>query len=51
VAWEDVAARFEEGAEQGIPEAEAVVDVDGSERTVTIAVDDHEVTVDVREGV
>jgi predicted ribosome quality control (RQC) complex YloA/Tae2 family protein len=51
VPWDDIAERFAEGAEQGIAAAEAVVDVDGSEGTVTLELDDREVTVEVREGV
>ncbi|MHB9286406.1 ribosome rescue protein RqcH [Halobacteriales archaeon Cl-PHB] len=51
VPWDDIAARFEEGAEQGIPEAEAVRRVDGSEGTVTVTVGDHEVTLQVDTGV
>ena len=35
--WEEIQATLAEGAEQGIPAAEAVVDVDGSEGTVTVA--------------
>jgi predicted ribosome quality control (RQC) complex YloA/Tae2 family protein len=49
--WDDIEARFAEGAERGIPAAAAVVDVDGAEGTVTLALDDHEVTVEVRDGV
>ncbi|MEF8901080.1 MAG: ribosome rescue protein RqcH [Halovenus sp.] len=49
--WDDIAARFEEGKEQGIPAAEAVKDVDGSEGTVTMSVDDHTVTLRVDQGV
>ncbi|NHN41049.1 fibronectin-binding domain-containing protein [Halorubellus sp. JP-L1] len=51
VPWDAIAERFEEGAEQGIAAAEAVVGVDGSEGTVTLRLDDHDVTVQVREGV
>jgi predicted ribosome quality control (RQC) complex YloA/Tae2 family protein len=51
VPWDDIAAKFEQGAERGIAAAEAVVDVDGSEGTVTIALADHEVTVDTSMGV
>ena len=50
-SWDDIAERFAEGAEQGIDAAEAVADVDGSEGTVTIALDDHDVTVTVTDGV
>jgi len=51
VGWDAIEQRFEEGAEQGITAAEAVQSVDGSEGTVTLAVADHEVTLDVSEGV
>jgi predicted ribosome quality control (RQC) complex YloA/Tae2 family protein len=51
VPWDDIEAKFAEGAEQGIQAAEAVVDVDGREGTVTLELDDHEVTVEVDEGV
>jgi predicted ribosome quality control (RQC) complex YloA/Tae2 family protein len=53
VPWDDIATTLEEGAERGIPAAEAVVDVDGSEGTVTLALggDDTRITVRVREGV
>jgi len=50
-SWDDIAERFAAGRERGIEAAEAVRDVDGSEGTVTIALDDHEVTVDADEGV
>ncbi|MCT9097086.1 ribosome rescue protein RqcH [Haloarchaeobius sp. HME9146] len=51
VPWDDIAAKFDQGADQGIPEAEAVVSVDGAERTVTLDLDGTQVTVDVFEGV
>jgi predicted ribosome quality control (RQC) complex YloA/Tae2 family protein len=51
VSWDAIAAKFEQGAQQGIPEAEAVVDVDGSDRTVTVELGDHEVRVDATTGV
>ncbi len=50
-AWDDIAERFTEGAEQGIPAAAAVETVDGSEGTVTLGVDDHSVTLRVQDGV
>jgi len=50
-SWEDIAARFEAGAEQGIDAAQAVDGVDGSEGTVTISIDDRSVTLRVRDGV
>ncbi|MFB6172293.1 MAG: ribosome rescue protein RqcH [Haloarculaceae archaeon] len=49
--WDEIADRFAEGAERGIPEAAAVVDVDGSEGTVTLDLEGTEVTVDVATGV
>jgi predicted ribosome quality control (RQC) complex YloA/Tae2 family protein len=51
VPWDDIAARFEEGKERGIPEAEAVEGVDGSEGTVTVEIDDHRITLDAGMGV
>ncbi|MFC6952800.1 ribosome rescue protein RqcH [Halorubellus litoreus] len=51
VPWDDIEAKFEEGAEQGIDAAEAVVRLDGSEGTVTLSLDGRDVTVEVREGV
>jgi predicted ribosome quality control (RQC) complex YloA/Tae2 family protein len=51
VSWDDVEATLAEGAEQGIPAAEAVVDVDGAEGTVTVELDDTRVPVDVSMGV
>jgi predicted ribosome quality control (RQC) complex YloA/Tae2 family protein len=51
VPWEDIGERFAQGAEQGIPEAEAVVDVDGREGTVTLELDDTRVEVDPSVGV
>jgi len=50
-SWDDIGERFAAGRERGIDAAEAVRNVDGSESTVTIALDDHEVTVDTDEGV
>ncbi|MFW6317110.1 MAG: ribosome rescue protein RqcH [Halorubrum sp.] len=40
VPWDEIAETLEAGAERGIPAAEAVVDVDGGEGTVTVALDD-----------
>ncbi|MFC7250741.1 ribosome rescue protein RqcH [Halomicroarcula sp. GCM10025324] len=51
VPWDEIRDTFREGADRGIPAAEAVVDVDGSEGTVTLAVDDTRVTVDASMGV
>jgi len=50
-SWDDIAERFAEGADRGIEAAEAVTDVDGSEGTVTLTIDDTEVTVDTSMGV
>ena len=51
VPWDDIEATFEEGADRGIPEAEAVVGLDGSEGTVTLEIDGTRVTVDAANGV
>ncbi|WP_136715111.1 ribosome rescue protein RqcH [Halorientalis salina] len=51
VPWDDIAEKFEQGAEQGIDAAEAVQGVDGSQGTVTIELGDHRVTVDTTMGV
>ncbi|KAB1194008.1 DUF814 domain-containing protein [Haloferax sp. MBLA0076] len=51
VPWDDIATKLDAGAEQGIPAAEAVKDVDGANGTATIALDDTTVTVDVSMGV
>ncbi|QLH78963.1 NFACT family protein [Halosimplex rubrum] len=50
-SWDDIEERFAEGADQGIPAAEAVVSLDGSEGTVTIEIDGERVTLDAGEGV
>ena len=51
VPWAEIEATFADGAERGIDAAEAVVDVDGSEGTVTIDLGDHDVTVVADTGV
>ncbi|MBB6646288.1 ribosome rescue protein RqcH [Halobellus ruber] len=51
VSWDEIRETLARGAERGIPAAEAVVDVDGAEGTVTVELDDTEVTVDVDTGV
>ncbi|MBX0303438.1 ribosome rescue protein RqcH [Haloarcula salinisoli] len=51
VPWDDIEAKFAEGADRGIPAAEAVVGVDGSEGTVTLDIDGTRVTVDADTGV
>jgi len=48
--WEEIRERFEEGRERGIEAAEAVADVDESEGTVTVTLDDHRITLDPAEG-
>jgi len=50
-SWEEIEARFAEGAEQGITAAEAVVDVNGAEGTVTLELDDHRVELEPDAGV
>ncbi|WP_423997986.1 ribosome rescue protein RqcH [Halorubrum trapanicum] len=40
VPWDEIAETLDAGAERGIPAAEAVVDVDGGEGTVTVELDD-----------
>ncbi len=51
VPWDEIEATFADGAERGIPEAEAVVDVDEAEGTVTLEIDDTRVEVDPSMGV
>ncbi|WP_254271033.1 ribosome rescue protein RqcH [Haloarcula marina] len=51
VPWDEIESTFAEGADRGIPEAEAVVGVDGSEGTVTLEIDGTRVTVDASVGV
>jgi len=51
IPWDDIEARFEEGAKRGIAAAEAVEGVDGSEGTVTMDVDGDTVTLRVTDGV
>jgi len=50
-SWDDIEERFAEGAQQGIPAAEAVQSLDGSEGTVTVEVDGETVTLDATSGV
>ncbi|WP_144921309.1 ribosome rescue protein RqcH [Halorubrum salsamenti] len=40
VPWDEISETLDAGAERGIPAAEAVVDVDGGEGTVTVELDD-----------
>ncbi|ELZ04295.1 ribosome rescue protein RqcH [Natrialba aegyptia] len=49
--WDEIEARFEEGAEQGIDAAEAVVAVDGSEGLVTVDVDGEYIELVAHDGV
>ncbi len=49
--WAAIRETLAEGAERGIPAAEAVVDVDPDGGTVTVALDDTEVPVDPSMGV
>jgi len=49
--WDDIAERFNEGADQGIEAAAAVDGVDGSQGTVTLTVGDRPVTLRVSDGV
>ena len=51
VPWDDIEATFQEGADRGIPAAEAVVGVDGSEGTVTLDIDGTRVGLDADTGV
>ncbi|MEF8780875.1 MAG: ribosome rescue protein RqcH [Haloferacaceae archaeon] len=51
VAWETIGEKFEAGADRGIQAAEAVVDVDGSEGTVTLDLGEERVTVRADVGV
>jgi len=50
-SWDDIEERFAEGAEQGIPAAEAVQSLDGSEGTVTVEIDGERITLDATSGV
>jgi predicted ribosome quality control (RQC) complex YloA/Tae2 family protein len=49
--WEEIEARFEEGAEQGIEAAEAVTGLDPEHGTVTVEIDGTAVEVDASTGV
>ncbi|WP_137285237.1 ribosome rescue protein RqcH [Halorussus salinisoli] len=50
-SWEEIEARFAEGAEQGIEAAEAVQGVDPEEGTVTVRIDGVDVPIDASMGV
>ncbi|PSP89320.1 hypothetical protein BRC90_05465 [Halobacteriales archaeon QS_4_69_34] len=49
--WAEIEDRLAEGAERGIPAAEAIVDVEPSEGVVLIEIDGREVALDPRVGV
>jgi predicted ribosome quality control (RQC) complex YloA/Tae2 family protein len=51
VPWDEIGETLQVGAEQGIPAAEAVVDVDGSNGTVTIDLGETRATIDATTGV
>ena len=51
IGWEAIEERFAEGAERGIAAAEAVTDIEPSEGTVTVEIDDRDVELDPQEGV
>ncbi|MFC7020770.1 MULTISPECIES: ribosome rescue protein RqcH [Haloarcula] len=51
VSWDEIRQTFREGADRSIAAAEAVVDVDGSEGTVTLEIGGTQVTVDASTGV
>jgi predicted ribosome quality control (RQC) complex YloA/Tae2 family protein len=50
-SWDDIGDRLADGAERGIPAAEAVEGVDGEAGTVRMTVDGESVTLAVDEGV
>jgi predicted ribosome quality control (RQC) complex YloA/Tae2 family protein len=50
-SWDEIRDRFEEGAEQGIDAAEAVVDVDGSDGTITVEIDGERIGLVAQQGV
>jgi predicted ribosome quality control (RQC) complex YloA/Tae2 family protein len=51
VPWDEIEETLAAGAERGIPAAEAVRDVDGSEGTVTVEIDEVQVELDASDGV
>ncbi|WP_089695793.1 ribosome rescue protein RqcH [Halogranum gelatinilyticum] len=51
VPWDDIAETLDEGAERGIPAAEAVKGVDGSTGTVTVEIDGTQMDLEVSMGV
>ncbi|TKX55878.1 fibronectin-binding domain-containing protein [Halorubrum sp. SP3] len=50
VPWAEIAETLDAGAERGIPAAEAVVDVDGGEGTVTVELDEADAEADDADG-
>ncbi|MGM0448947.1 MAG: ribosome rescue protein RqcH [Methanobacteriota archaeon] len=50
VPWDEIADTLAAGAERGIPAAEAVVDVDGSDGTVTVELGDDGTRVEIDTG-
>ncbi|WP_459882805.1 ribosome rescue protein RqcH [Halorubrum gandharaense] len=51
VPFDEIAETLEAGAERGIPAAEAVVDVDGENGTVTVELDGTDIELDASAGV
>lgn len=49
--WDEIEETLEAGKEQDIPAADAVRDVDGSQGTVTVQIDDHHIELDADTGV
>ena len=49
--WDEIESTLEAGKEQGIPAADAVREVDGSEGTVTIELEDHRIELEADTGV
>ncbi|WP_254863397.1 ribosome rescue protein RqcH [Halovivax gelatinilyticus] len=49
--WEEIEARFAEGADRGIEAAKAVVDVDGANGRVTVEIDGERIPLVADEGV
>ncbi|ELY47265.1 ribosome rescue protein RqcH [Natronorubrum sulfidifaciens] len=49
--WDEIEARFEEGAERGIEAAEAVVGIDSSEGIVTVDIDGDRIDLVAHDGV
>ena len=51
VPWDEIDATLQDAAEDGLPAAETVVEVDGSEGTVTVDIGDTRATLDATIGV